>query len=82
METYRHYTVIKWLLLETVFPLIFFDSKKMKNLLMNRSDIYEIIALLYNVFDWKIISKCDPLVAFEIRWFFFYSFNRKLIEMK
>jgi hypothetical protein len=58
-------------LLETVFPLIFFDSKKMKNLLMNRSDIYEIIALLYNVFDWKIISKCDPLVAFEIRWFFF-----------
>jgi hypothetical protein len=54
----------------------------MKNLLMNRSDIYEIIALLYNVFDWKIISKCDPLVAFEIRWFFFYSFNRKLIEMK
>ena len=44
----------------------------MKNLLMNRSDIYEIIALLYNVFDWKIISKCDPLVAFEIRWFFFF----------
>jgi hypothetical protein len=27
--------------------------------------------LLYNVFDWKIISKCDPLVAFEIRWVFF-----------